>query len=129
MKEKLKYKLENVNRGRHGILIFSCLLFVLFEKITETWWNWKTWYFPQKHLISKSWWNCYKTWWFSNFPLAYHYGRFGSICPFICKFDFWIACPGTARTWPILSDLVKFIYSEKSSKFCEISTVDLTGNT
>ena len=26
-------------------------------------------------------------------------------------------------------DLVKFIYSEKATKFCEVSTVDLTGST
>ena len=55
---------------RHGILIFSCLLFVLFEKITESWWKRKTWYFPQKQLNSKSWWFSAKTWLFSNFPLA-----------------------------------------------------------
>ena len=29
----------------------------------------------------------------------------------------------------LMTQLVKFIYSEKATKFCEISTVDLTGTT
>ena len=35
----------------------------------------------------------------------------------------------THKTRPILNFFVKFIYSEKTTKFWEISTVDLTGTT
>ena len=44
-----------INLGRHGILIFSCLLLVLFEKICSI-----------------------KTWWFCLIPMiVLHYGCFG----------------------------------------------------
>ena len=71
--------------GRYGILIFPCLLFVLFEKITESWWKWKTWYFPPRHQILKSWLKpvCFLT---SN------YGRFWICLPSLYRqiwlFDF-----------------------------------------
>ena len=39
--------------------------------------------------ITESWLKKDKTWLFSIFPLAEHYGRFLSICPFIAKFNFW----------------------------------------
>ena len=45
-----------------------------------------------------------------------------SITPLSSSIKYRIGQPETLRTW----GLVKFKYSEKATKFCEISTVDLT---
>ena len=70
--------------GRHGILIFYCLLFVLFDfffKITESWWKRKTWWFPQKHLNSKSW---LKPVWIKSFTMVF----FSRFVHKLSKFEF-----------------------------------------